>query len=447
MLVACWSPQPISLRRSAADPLRYSRHDAAPWGGHPPAARGPPHAPRALKRWQQICLLGSLSMFAPLSTDMYLPALPSMAHDLSASAAAVALTLTASLIGLGAGQLVAGSLSDALGRRRPVLAGLVLYTASSALCALAPDVWTLCLLRLAQGGAGAAGIVIARAVVRDLYSGIEGARFFAQLMIVIGLAPILSPIIGGQLLHITNWRGVFLVLAGIGAVLTLVTWRALAETLPPDARQRGGLANMLGVLGVLIRDRRFMGLTLCYGLFFGAVFSYIAGSPFVLEDIFGLSPQLFGVLFACNALGLVLASQIGGRLVAGFGPQRLLTVGATLGTASGVGFLVTVLAHGGLAPVLLCFFFLLASFGFVGPNATALALAPFPHVAGSASALMGLMQFGLGAAVAPLVGVAGSHTALPAGIVIATLVLAALLVLWASRARERAGAGEVEAHA
>jgi MFS transporter, DHA1 family, multidrug resistance protein len=403
----------------------------------------PPPAP-GFKRWQQICLLGALSMFAPLSTDMYLPALPSMAHDLSASPAAVALTLTASLVGLGVGQLVAGSLSDALGRRRPVLVGLLVYTASSVLCALAPDVWTLCALRLLQGAAGAAGIVIARAVVRDLYSGVEGARFFARLMIVIGLAPILAPIVGGQLLHITDWRGVFLVLAAIGAVLTVFSWRALPETLPPGARQRGGLASMLSVLGVLLRDRRFMGLTLCFGLFFGAIFAYIAGSPFVLEDIFGISPQLFGVLFACNAVGLVVASQAGGRVVGRYGPQRLLTIGVAAGTATGAGLLLTVLGHGGLAPVLLCFFFLPASFGLVAPNVTALALAPFPHVAGSASALMGLMQFGLGAAVAPLVGVAGSHTAVPTAIVIAAMVLAAAVVLWASISGERTRAAGVE---
>jgi DHA1 family bicyclomycin/chloramphenicol resistance-like MFS transporter len=398
------------------------------------------------KRWQQIGLLGALSMFAPLSTDMYLPALPSMAHDLSASPAAVALTLTASLVGLGVGQLVAGSLSDALGRRRPVLVGLFVYTASSVLCALAPDVWTLCALRLLQGAAGAAGIVIARAVVRDLYSGIEGARFFARLMVVIGLAPILAPIIGGQLLHITDWRGVFLVLAAIGAVLTVFSWRVLPETLPPSARQHGGLASMLGVLGVLLRDRRFMGLTLCFGLFFGAVFAYIAGSPFVLEDIFGISPQLFGVLFASNAVGLVIASQVGGRVVGRYGAQRLLTIGVAAGSATGAGLVLTVLGHGGLAPVLLCFFFLLASFGLVAPNVTALALAPFPHVAGSASALMGLMQFGIGAAVAPLVGVAGSHTAVPTATVIAVMVLAAAVVLWASASGERTRAAGVEAN-
>ncbi len=204
---------------------------------------------------------------------------------------------------------------------------------------------------------------------------------------------------------------------------------------------------MVRVLGVLVRDRRFMGLTLCFGLFFGAVFSYIAGSPFVLEDIFGLSPQLFGVLFAANAVGLVAASQVGGRVVGRYGPQRLLTIGVVGGSASGVGFLVTVLGHGGLAPVLLCFFFLLVSFGLVTPNVTALALAPFPHVAGSASALMGLMQFGIGAAVAPLVGVAGSHSAVPAAIVIATMVLAAAAVLWASTFREQARTAGVEAEA
>jgi DHA1 family bicyclomycin/chloramphenicol resistance-like MFS transporter len=413
------------------------------------AAVQPPTAEPAfpLKRWQQLLLLGGLSMFAPLSTDMYLPALPSIGHDLSASAAAVTLTLTASLVGLGAGQLVAGPLSDALGRRRPVLVGLAVYTASSVLCAVAPDVWTLSVLRLVQGAAGAAGIVIARAVVRDLYSGAEAARFFSRLMIVIGLAPILAPIIGGQLLHVTDWRGVFLVLAGTGALLGLFTWRALAETLPPSARQHGGMANMLRVLGMLLRDGRFMGLTLCFGLFFGAVFAYIAGSPFILEDIFGLSPQLFGVLFAVNAVGLVATSQIGARVVGRVGPQRLLTIGIAVGTASGLGFLLAVLAHGGLATVLPCFFFLLSSFALVGPNVTALALAPHPHVAGSASALIGLMQFGIGAAVAPLVGVAGTHSALPTATVIATMVAAAIAVLSVSRRRNPASADAVGANA
>jgi DHA1 family bicyclomycin/chloramphenicol resistance-like MFS transporter len=389
----------------------------------------------ALKPWQQFTLLGALSMFAPLSTDMYLPALPSVAHDLSASAAAVTLTLTTSLIGLGAGQLVAGPLSDAFGRRRPVLAGLAIYTVASVLCALAPDVWTLAVMRLIQGAAGAAGIVIARAVVSDLYSGIAAARYFARLMIVMGLAPILAPVIGGQLLHFTDWRGIFLVLAGIGGLLGLISWRALGETLPPQARGGKGVATMLGVLRMLVRDRRFMGLTACFAVCFGAVFAYISGSPFVLEDIFGVSPQLFGVFFGVNAVGLVTVSQVSGHLVSKVRPQRLLAIGVGAITLAGMGLMASVLAHGGLASVEICFFLLISSFGLVAPNATALALAPYPHVAGSASALMGLTQFCLGAAIAPLVGVAGNHSAVPTATVILALVFTAVVVLGFSMRR------------
>ena len=380
-------------------------------------------------RWQLMALLGALSMFAPLSTDIYLPALPSMAHALSASASAVQLTLTASLIGLGAGQLLVGPLSDALGRRRPVLIGLLAYTLASIGCAISDDIWTLTAMRLIQGAAGAAGIVVARAIVRDLYEGIEAGRFFSRLVIVFGLAPILAPIIGGQLLHVTDWRGIFVVLAAFGAVLGVVCWVRLKETLPPAARQRGGLRTTLRVLAVLLRDRRFVGLTIVYGLSFGALFAYIAGSPFVLENIFGLSPQLYGVVFAVNAAALVATSQVGVHLLARHGSARLAARGLYALVASGAGLLVSVLAHAGLAAVLPCFFVLMASYGAVAPNLTALAMAEHPHVAGSASALMGLAQFGTGAAIAPLVGVAGPHSAVPTATVIATMV-AVSSALW-----------------
>jgi len=399
----------------------------------PDAVAAAPAPGLALERWQLMGLLGALSMFAPLSTDMYLPALPSMAHNLSASASAVQLTLTASLIGLGAGQLLVGPVSDARGRRRPVLIGLLAYTVSSAACAVAGDVWTLSALRLVQGAAGAAGIVVARAIVRDLFAGIEAARFFSRLVIVFGLAPILAPLIGGQLLHVTDWRGIFVVLAGIGAVLGLVCWRALAETLPAQRRQRGGLPATLRVLRVLVRDPRFSGLTIVYGLFFGALFAYIAGSPFVVENIFGLSPQLFGVVFSVNAAALVVTSQVGARLLARTGSRRLAAMGLRVGLASGIGLLVAVLAHAGLWSVLPCFFVLLASYGVVSPNLTALAMAEHPDAAGSASALMGLAQFGTGAAVAPLVGLAGTHSAVPTAVVIASLV-AVSYAIWATMA-------------
>jgi DHA1 family bicyclomycin/chloramphenicol resistance-like MFS transporter len=382
-----------------------------------------------MKPWQQFVLLGALSMFAPLSTDMYLPALPSVAHDLNASTAAVALTLTASMLGLGFGQVVAGPLSDTYGRRRPVLIGISLYTVSSLLCAAAPDVWTLSVLRLLQGAAGAAGIVISRAVVSDLFSGTAAARYFARLMIVMGLAPILAPVIGGELLHVTDWRGIFVVLAAIGAVLLLASWRGLSETLPPDARQHAGFANTRAVVGVLVHDRRLMALTVCYAAGFGAVFAYISGSPFVVEKVFGHSPQFFGLLFGLNAVGLVATSQIGGRIVTRVGPQRLLHIGLAMACIVGVALAISVFAHAGLVAVEACFFFLMCSYGLVGPNTTALALAPFAHVAGSASALMGLAQFWLGAAVAPLVGIAGQHSAVPLAVVMVVMVFSGAGVL------------------
>lgn len=388
----------------------------------------PPATPRPLSGVRLLLLLGGLSMFAPLSTDMYLPALPEATSDLAAGASAIQLTLTASLIGLGAGQLLAGPMSDRLGRRRPLLVGLLAYTAASVLCALAPTVWTLIAARLLQGAAGAAGIVIARAIVRDLHSGAEAARIFSTLVLVVGLAPILAPLVGGQLLHVTDWRGIFLVLGAIGVLLAVVTWRALPETLAPGDRHAGRLGVTLRVFPRLLRDPAFMGPTLCFGLFFGAVFAYISASPFVFQDIYGLSPQAFGALFALNAAGMVISSQAARRIVRRTGPQPLLTAGLRAGAIGGLALLALALAGAGPVPVVACFFALFASFGLVGPNASALALDGFPEVAGSASATLGVIQFATGAAVAPLVGIAGTGTAVPAAATIAALTVAAIAV-------------------
>ena len=390
-----------------------------------PAAAGRDRA-MAMTRWRLVALLGALSMFAPLCTDMYLPALPTMAHSLHASAAALNLTLTASMLGLGCGQLLSGPLSDAYGRRRPVLAGLVVYTASSAGCALCNDVWTLSAVRLLQGAAGAAGIVVGRAIVRDLFEGVEAARLFSRLMIVIGLAPILAPLIGGQLLHVTDWRGIFVTLAAGGALLLAVCLRALPETLPVSLRHHGGGAASMRLMRGLLRDRRFAGLTVIQGLFFAALFSYIAGSSFALENVFGVSPQLFGAIFGVNALGLVAASQLGARYVGRVGPRRLATIGLCGAAVTGAVLLVAVLAHAGLWVVLPCFFSLMVNYGFVGPNLTALAMAVHPRSAGGASALIGSIQFSAGAAVAPLVGVAGTRSAVPMVVLIAASVLVSL---------------------
>jgi DHA1 family bicyclomycin/chloramphenicol resistance-like MFS transporter len=394
-----------------------------------------------------VLLLGALSTFGPLSMDLYLPGLPSMARDLSAPAWAAQLTITTSMLGLAGGQLVAGPISDARGRRGPLLAGLTAYMLTSLLCAMAPTIWVLLALRLVQGAAGAAGIVIARAIVRDLHSGVAAARFFAMLMLVAGLAPILAPLVGGQLLHVTDWRGIFVVLAGIGGALLLAAWWSLPDTLAPADRHAGGLRATLRVFGGLVRDRAFMGYTLAMGLSFGAMATYISGSPFVLEDIHGVSPQLFSVIFALNAGGLVVASQVSRATVARAGPRRLLVIGTATSAIGGVGVLAAVVFDLGLAALLPGFFLVVAALGLVLPNSSALALADHPRTAGSASALLGLSQFAIGAAAAPLAGVGGSDTALPLAIVAATLSvsgLACLLVLTRHRGRRAVLAGPLE---
>lgn len=388
----------------------------------PPPSPSPP--PRHL-----LLLLGCLSTFGPLSMDMYLPGLPAMADDLSASTSAAQLTLTACLAGLATGQLLVGPLSDTYGRRRPLLAGLLAYAAASVLCALAPTVLALTLLRFVQGVAGAAGIVIARAVVRDVAEGDAAARAFARLMLVSGLAPIVAPVFGGQVLRLTDWRGVFGVLAGLGLLLALATWRGLPETHAHAHRRTGGVRETTGVFAVLLRDRTFLACTLACGLSFAAMFAYIAGSPFVLQQVYGVSPQTFSLLFAVNGLGILLGSQTSGRLVGRVPPARLLTVGVRTAATGAVGLVLVSVLHAGLVPVLLCLFAVVASIGLILPNAAAIGMAGRPRTAGSASALLGLSQYAFGAVAAPLVGIAGPARGVPMAVVIATAALGSLLAL------------------
>lgn len=381
------------------------------------------------QRARLIVLLGALSAFGPLSLDMYLPGLPALRREFEAGASGVQFTISACLLGLALGQVLSGPLSDALGRRRPLLVGLAGYALISLLCAVAPSVPVLIGLRFVQGLAGAAGIVIARAVVRDLHSGVAAARFFSQLMLVTGAAPILAPIIGGQLLRVMAWRGIFVVLGAIGAVLFVSAAVGLRETLPPERRHGGGLRATVGVFGRLFGDRQFIGYALSCGLALGAMFAYIAGSPFVMQDIHGVSPQLFSVIFGLNALGFVVSGQINGRLVGRVPLTRLLARGLIAHLTGSLVLLAVILSDRiGLAGIIPALFVVVASLGFIMPNAIALAMAAHARTAGSASALLGLIQYGFGAAAAPLVGIAGETTARPMALVMATLGVAALLV-------------------
>jgi DHA1 family bicyclomycin/chloramphenicol resistance-like MFS transporter len=374
-----------------------------------------------------VVILGSIVAIGPLSIDMYLPGLPEITDSLDAEAAAVQLTLTACVAGVAIGQLFAGPLSDRLGRRRPLFAGLVTYSGVSLLCALAPNVLALTGLRFLQGLAGGAGIVIGRAVVRDLYSGAAAAKLFSSLMLVTGLAPILAPVVGAQVLKVTSWQGIFAVLAALAAAIVTLAAIALPETLPRQRRDPGG--TTLRTMRHLLTQRSFLGYALTAGLAFGALFAYISGSPFVLQDIYGLSPQAFSFAFGANGLGLVIGSQVNARLVGRYGPAFLLRRALVVITGAAAALvLVTALGDLGVWPVIVTTFVVMSSLSFVMPNATALALAEHGRVAGTASALLGVTQFLLGGVAAPLVGLGGTGSAIPMAVVMLSLACGSVVV-------------------
>jgi DHA1 family bicyclomycin/chloramphenicol resistance-like MFS transporter len=387
-----------------------------------------------------VVVLGGLTMFGPLSLDLYLPALPQLADDLNASASAAQLSITACLLGLAIGQLVAGPLSDRLGRKRPLIVGLVVYVVASVACALAPSATALIVLRLVQGLAGAAGIVISRAIARDLYSGSALMIFFSRLLLVAGLAPVLAPVLGGQLTRIMSWRGIFGVLAGFGAVLLVAGWFGLGETLPPERRVIGGFRRTLHGYNTLLHDRFFVGCALSSGLAGATMFAYIAGSTFVLQRIYGLSPQGFSFVFGAISLGLVAAAQGGARLALVWPLTRVLGVGLIINLLGATSLLVTVLSGWPLGVLIGALVVMVCAVGLIFPTANALAMADYPDLAGTASSLQGLSQFVFGAVAAPLVGIAGEQTAVPLGIVTTTVSVCAMasfagLVLPVVRAR------------
>ncbi|WP_370412320.1 Bcr/CflA family multidrug efflux MFS transporter [Streptomyces fradiae] len=375
-------------------------------------------------------VLGGLTALPPLSMDMYLPALPEVTRSLHSPAATVQLTLTACLAGMALGQLVVGPMSDKWGRRRPLLVGMIVYVLATAVCALAPTAELLIGFRLLQGLAGAAGIVIARAVVRDLYDGVEMARFFSTLMLISGVAPIVAPLIGGQILRITDWRGVFYVLTVIGLALTLVVWRFLHETLPPERRHPGGVGEALRTMRGLLADRVFTGYMLAGGLAFAVLFAYISASPFVVQEIYGASPQTFSLLFGLNSVGLVAVGQINGKLLVGrVSLDKALGWGLGIILVAATALLVMtsgVFGDPGLVPVAAGLFVLMSAMGLAMPNTNAQALMRTPHAAGSASALLGTSSFLIGAVASPLVGIAGETTAVPMAVVQVSCAVAAL---------------------
>lgn len=386
-----------------------------------------PHSGPHARRWNLLLVLGALAAFGPLSIDMYLPALPTIAEDLRADEGRVQLTLSVFLVGVALGQLIYGPLSDRVGRRGPLLFGLALFAAGSAGCAFAGSVESLIVWRLVMALGGCAGMGLSRAVVRDRFETHQAADIFSTLMLVMGAAPILAPIIGAQLLPFAGWRGIFIVLVIAGVAAWVAVWRLLPESLPKERRSARGVAGTLAGCGRLLADRRFIGPALTLTFNAGALFTYITCSAHVFIEIHGVSPRAFSVFFGVNAVGMIAASQINRRLLRRFGPGAILGGGLAGVALAGLALMAHALTGFGGFPLFVSLLFVtLASGGMVGPNASALALAPFGREAGSAAALMGAMQFGMGGLAGALAGVLSQGGALSMCVTIAACGCAAL---------------------
>ncbi len=374
-----------------------------------------------------VVLLGGFTAFGPLSMDLYLPAFPELAADLGASQAAVQLTLTADVIGLVVGQLVLGPLSDARGRRRLLIGSTLICAIASVLCALAPSVGWLAVWRFLQGASGGGGIVLARAVAADIASGVEAARLFSVFMTLSSVAPIAAPVLGGVLLAATDsWRPMFWLLAAISLVLAIATWRAIPETLPVERRHTGGLRSTGRAFIDLARDRVFTGYALTVAFAYASLFGYISGSPFALQEVYSLTATQFSLVFALNAVGMIVLGLLNARLVRRFPVRRLLLIGLVASTVAAA-ILVVVVAGGlGVLAVLPPLFLVVASRGLISANATVLGVKRAP-AAGAASAVLGACMFGGGILVSPLMALGGEGTAIPMAAIVAGGAVAALL--------------------
>lgn len=380
-------------------------------------------------------VLGLLTIFGPISMDLYLPVLPALTAELQSMTSAAQLTITACLLGLAIGQVIAGPLSDRFGRRTPLLIGVIAYTLTSALCAVSPTIETLIIARFVQGLAGAVGIVIAQAAGRDVYSGGRLLRYYGRLTVLGGLAAIIGPVIGGQLATVTDWRGVFLFLAAVGAAILVASLVVFQETLPANRRVTGGFSHTLNDFRQLLADRVFVGAVLITGFTYSAIFSYLSGATYILQGMYGLSPQGYALAFGLNSLGFVVFGFVAGRLSERWSERGTLTVGLVMAACGALGLLATALLHLPLVAIILSLFTMVSGVAITSPPATALALKDYPDIAGTASSLLGLARFAFGGIAAPLVGIGGAHDAVPLGIVASVSAAAAALCLGLVSAR------------
>jgi len=380
-------------------------------------------------RTRMIVILGLMVALGPLTIDMYLPALPRIADDLGVSSSVAQLTLTGTLAGLGLGQLIVGPLSDSLGRRRPLMAGIVLHMLASLLCLFASDIGVLGVARMLQGVGAAAAMVVAIAVVGDLFADSAAATVMSRLMLVIGVAPVVAPSLGAAVLLKASWHWVFAVLVILAGALLLVAVLALPETLPVSHRRPLRARSIAATYVEVLRDVRFVVLVLVGALGMSGLFAYIAGAAFVLQGSYGLDQQAFALVFGAGAFALIGATQFNVVLLRRFSPQIIALWALAAASTAGIVFVGLSATHtGGLLGFVIPVWAILGALGLVIPNAPAVALSRHPDAAGTAAALLGAAQFGLGAAIAPLVGVLGNDEfalalVMTAGMVIALFAL------------------------
>ena len=387
-----------------------------------------------------ILLLGALTAIGPFTIDLYLAAFPQITSDMNTQPAAVQLTITATLAGLALGQLLIGSISDAIGRRRPLLAGLSLYIVASMGIVFVTSVEALTALRFVQGFAASAGMVLSMAIVRDRFEGIQVGKALARLMLVVGVAPSIAPLIGAQFLRLGSWRYMFVALALFGVVLLILAFFLLKESLPVTLRRSGGLGAATRSYGSLVRDPIFMGLALLSGFSMAALFTYVSSATFVFQEGFGLTAQQFALIFASGAVAITAGTQINGAMLGRVQPEQILRW-AVLAALTVTGSMVAVTVLGlGIWPLIVLLVLNLLVTGILLPAVPVIALEANAHRAGSAAALLGALQFGVGAAIAPVTGLfaEGSAVAMAGVMFGATAVMVAILFAIAPALRRMA---------
>lgn len=373
--------------------------------------------------------LGMLTATAPLSIDMYLPALPEMMAVFGVAPSMVQLTLTASMAGMAAGQIIAGPASDGQGRRKPLILGMTVFTLATIGCLLVSSIYAFLALRFIQGFSGGAGIVIARAIARDICKGAALTRFFSMLMLVNGIAPIIAPVIGGQILRFTTWHGVFILLGIIGVILS-ISAVSMRETLPERKRIQGGVLSSFQQFGQLFKQPYFMGHCIMQCLAFAAFFAYISGSSFVFQNVYAVSPQTFGLIFGMNGIGLMINGALTGRLAGRVAAWKILRTALWVAFLGSAALLAAFFTEAPLGLVIAILFITVSTLSAMGTSSFSLAMQTQGKSAGSASALIGFFSMISGAVMAPIVGIAGSYTAIPMGIVMVVGELGALIAFY-----------------